>query len=113
VHGPPNFVLDVFPRHSWQDYDLRRSQFEAAGVIEYVAVQDQPAPLLQWNRSVNGKFEPVEEDSPGMICSTALPGLWIPTDALKNRNWWSVMASISQGITRREHHELMEGLWSR
>jgi hypothetical protein len=38
-HGPPNFVLDVFPGHDLQDYEERRSAFERTGVLEYVAVR--------------------------------------------------------------------------
>src|SRR5258708_39948355 len=34
--GPPNFVLDVFPRDDLQDYGHRRTCFERAQVIEYV-----------------------------------------------------------------------------
>lgn len=109
--GPPNFILDVFPRDSLQDYEYRRSCFERAGVVEYAAVQDLGKPLLMWNRRVDGKFTRIEEDDPGFIQSTALPGLRILLRALAERDWWSIMAAIAQGISRRPHHELMESIW--
>ena len=31
--------------------------------------------------------------------STALPGLWIPTGAFKQRDWWSIMGAIARGVT--------------
>ncbi len=109
--GPPNFVLDVFPGDDLLDYEHRRECYERAGVIEYVALQDADEPICQWNRLVDGKFQLIESDDPGMLRSTALPGLWIPMEALKNRNWWAIMASIAQGVTRLAHHELMESIW--
>lgn len=85
--------------------------FERAQVVEYVASQVAESPDYFWNRLIDGRFTLIETDDPGMIRSVALPGLWIPTDALKNRNWWSIMASIAQGVTRLPHHDLMESIW--
>lgn len=109
-NGPPNFVLDVFG-DDLADYEYRRGCFERAQVREYVALQDGDTLSYFWNRLVDGRFTLIEEDDPGMIRSTALPGLWIPTEALKNRNWWLIMGSISQGVTRLGHHDLMESIW--
>ena len=106
--GPPNFVLDVFPGDDLLDYEERRGCYERAGVLAYVALHDTQC---RWNRLIEGKFQLIAEDDPGMIRSTALPGLWIPTEALKNRNWWTIMGSIAQGVTRRGHHDLMETIW--
>ena len=109
--GPPNFVVDVFPEGDWLDYEERRGAFERAGVIEYVALQDAQEPLCNWNRLSDGKFQLIEEDDPGFIRSAALPGLWIPTDAWRARNWWTIMGSIAQGVSRLPHHELMDSIW--
>jgi hypothetical protein len=43
--------------------------------------------------------------------SSALPGLWIPAQALKDRDWWAVMAAIGRGVSRVGHHEFMETIW--
>jgi len=109
--GPPNFVLDVFPGESPLNYEERRGCYERAGVLEYVALHDTQAPECHWNRLIEGRFQLIAADDPGMIRSMALPGLWIPTDALKNRNWWAIMGSIAQGVTRRGHHDLMDSIW--
>ena len=109
--GPPNFALDVFPEGDRADYEYRRGCFERAGVLEYVALHDTEPLDYSWNRLIDGRFTPVESDDPGMIRSTALPGLWVPTDALRSRNWWQIMASIAQGVTRLGHHDLMESIW--
>jgi hypothetical protein len=109
--GPPNFVLDVFPGDDLLDYEYRRDCFERAQVIEYVALRHTDPVEWIWNRLIDGRFTQIEADDPGMIRSMALPGLWIPTEALKHRNWWAIMGSIAQGVTRLGHHELMESIW--
>ena len=110
--GPPNFVLDVFSSdEDPTDYEHRRGCFERARVLEYVALRDTDPLSYSWNRLVDGRFTLVEADDPGMIRSTALPGLWIPTTALAERNWWAIMGAIAQGVTRLGHHDLMESIW--
>lgn len=108
--GPPNFVFDVFREDQRQEYEFRRDCLERSGSIEYV-VWYTSLKLPIWNRLVEGKFQEVQTDEEGMIKSTALPGLWIPMDPLKNRDWWGVMATISRGITRRDHRDFMATIW--
>jgi hypothetical protein len=109
--GPPNFVLDVFNRGERPEYERRRGLFERFGVTEYVVVEDTPSPTLHWNREDGGRFQEVEPDADGLIKSKALPGLWIPTRALAARDWWTVLAAIERGVSRRGHHEYVETVW--
>lgn len=44
--------------------------------------------------------------------SEALPGRWIPKPALRDRNWWSILAAIEHGVTRRGHYQFMQTIWS-
>jgi hypothetical protein len=110
--GPPNFVLDVFPGNDLLDYESRRETFENANVIEYVAVRDTDPVGWIWNRLIDGNFSVIEADDNELIKSISCPGLWIPPSALKRRDWWSVMGSIAQGVTRVEHHMFMDTIWS-
>jgi Putative restriction endonuclease len=109
--GPPNFVLDVFVAGDLSEYERRRSLFERFGVTEYVVVEDRSSPTLHWNRQENGRFREVEPDAAGVIRSKALPGLWIPADALAKRDWWTILAAIERGVTRLGHHEYQETIW--
>jgi len=108
--GPRNFVLDVFG-DDMLDYERRRDCFERHGVIEYVALKNTDPVEWIWNRLVDGKFSAIETAENELIMSAALPGLWIPSYALKNRNWWTIMATIARGVTRVGHHEFMETIW--
>ena len=105
--GPPNFVLDVFG-DDLLDYEHRRECFERAKVIEYVAVRLMEPLEWIWNRLIDGKFSEIKTADNELIMSTALPGLWIPSYALKHQNWWAVMAAIARGVSRVGHHEFMD-----
>jgi hypothetical protein len=105
--GPPNFVLDVFG-DDLLDYEHRRECFERAKVIEYVAVRLMDPLEWIWNRLIDGKFSEVKSADNELIMSTALPGLWIPSFALKHQNWWAVMGAIARGVSRVGHHEFMD-----
>lgn len=108
--GPPNFVFDVFRDSQRALYGSRRALFEQCGVIEYAAwFNSDKLPI--WNRLENARYREIQDDAGGLIKSSALPGLWIPVKALAQRDWWSVMAKISHGITRRGHRDFMATLW--
>jgi hypothetical protein len=110
-NGPPNFVLDVFPGDDLLDYEHRRECFERAHVIEYVAVRLMEPLEWIWNRLIDGKFSEIKTADDELIMSTALPGLWIPSNALKHQNWWAVMGAIARGVSRVGHHEFMDTIW--
>ena len=109
--GPPNFVLDVFPEGDMLDYEQRRNCFERHGVIEYVALRLTDPVEWIWNRLIDGKFSEIETADDELIMSTALPGLWIPSLALKHRNWWTIMGTIARGVSRVGHHDFMDTIW--
>ncbi len=109
--GPPNFVLDVFPGDDLLDYEQRRECFERHGVIEYVAVRHKEPVEWIWNRRIDGKFTEVKTAKDELIMSAALPGLWIPAQALADRDWWAVMGAIARGVSRVGHHDFMETIW--
>lgn len=105
--GPPNFVLDVFG-DDMLDYEHRRECFERAGVIEYVALRLAEPFEWIWNRLIDGKFSEIKTADNELIMSAALPGLWIPSYALKSGNWWAIMAAIARGVSRVGHHQFMD-----
>lgn len=111
--GPPNFVLDVFPEGDPLDYEHRRECFQRAGVFEYVAVRLGEEIEWTWNRLSDGKFSALEIADNELIMSAALPGLWIPAYALKQRNWWAIMGAIARGVSRVGHHQFMDTIWGK
>jgi hypothetical protein len=80
-------------------------------VIEYVALRlTEPVEWI-WNRLIDGKFSVIETADHELIMSTALPGLWIPSYALKHRDWWAIMGAIARGVSRVGHHDFMNTIW--
>jgi len=110
--GPPNFVLDIHENTKSAFIKERKELFENAGVQEYLIVNEKLT-NIEWNRLINNKFKKVKPDREGIIKSTSLPGLWIPIDALKKRDNWKITACIEHGISRREHHDLMDSIWNK
>ena len=37
---------------------------------------------------------------------------WIPSYALKHRDWWAIMGAIARGVSRVGHHEFMDTIWN-
>ena len=109
--GPPNFVFDVFDKDELDEYQSRRASFEKYGVTEYVAVIADEHWTCHWNRYDGEKFEEVSPNEEGVIKSKALPGLWFSTKYAANRDWWALVDSIEQGVTRLGHHEFMETIF--
>ncbi|MEZ0275933.1 MAG: Uma2 family endonuclease [Roseimicrobium sp.] len=108
--GPPNFVFDVYHEEQRPEIERRRQMFEAAGVIEYVLwnnTENRPA----WLRLVENKLIEVQMNDGEVIESVALPGMRFPVTAFKDRDWRSIMAAISTGITRLPHHDFMATIW--
>lgn len=110
--GPPNFVFDVFREGQGDIFEARKSIFEQNGVIEYVAWFTREA-VPRWNRLVEGRYTVVTQDEKNVIKSRALPGFWLPAQAMSDRNMFVMLAEIQRGITRREHHEFMGTVWKK
>ena len=110
--GPPNFVLDVYHAQDMADYPRRRAMFEAAGVLEYVAVRDSFPLEWNWNQLHGDAYREAETMPGNIIASSSMPGLWISVHAFQNRDWWTVMATIERGTSRLGHHVFMDTVWN-
>ena len=109
--GAPNFIADVHSSASSVEYVDRRQRFADAGVLEYLAVFDTQPLTWRWNSTSGTDFELLTPDQDGIIRSEALPGLWFPESALSSRDWWTLMATITRGVTRQGHHDYMHQIW--
>jgi Putative restriction endonuclease len=100
-HGPPNFVLDVFDDAADENYLRRRDRFSRYGVHEYVAILNDDPKALAWHRLDAGGYRSVEPDDDGIFRSEALPNFWVPLNALRDRDWWTILGCIERGVSRR------------
>jgi hypothetical protein len=100
-HGPPNFIMDVFDSPDDADFLRRRERFAKARVHEYLVAFQGEGVHYRWHRNVAGEFQLVEPDEDGVLRSHALPNLWMPLQALQERDWWRVLGCIERGVSRR------------
>ena len=107
--GAPNLIVDLY--RDEEKYKQRLVLFAEAGVQEYACVTNGETLMTRWNRLVDGTYQPIDMDASDTLMSEALPGLWIPKPALCRRDWWSILAAIDQGVTRKPHHEFMQTIW--
>jgi hypothetical protein len=111
-NGPPNFIVDIEEDTSSAFLKNRKKLFAFSGVEEYLIV-NEALTKIEWNRLIKDEFQEIYPDDDGIIKSSGLPGLWIPINELKKRNYWAVMASIEHGTTRTGHHKLMQTIWKK
>lgn len=111
-NGPPNFIVDIQEDISSELIKSRKKLFASSGVEEYLIV-NEGLTKVEWNRLIKSEFQEIYPDDDGIIKSSGLPGLWIPINGLKKRDYWAVMASIEHGTTRIEHHKLMQTIWKK
>ena len=109
--GPPNFIIEIRDSRSPAAKE-RKQLFSSFGVQEYVIVNELST-KVEWNRLTGGKFKVIKPDREGLIKSTSLPGMWIPIEAVKQKDYWAIMAAIEHGVSRRAHHELMSTIWKK
>ena len=110
--GPPNFIADVFASQEDPEYVNRSRQLSDAQVAEYMAVFDTDPVTWRWHHHDGKSFQILPPDEDGILRSKALPGMWIPEESLARRDWWSILATITRGVTRRGHHEFMDSIWN-
>jgi hypothetical protein len=94
------------------EIERRRKLFAAVGVKEYLVINESIT-HIEWNRLDGNRYQQVYPDENGLIKSSSLSGLWIPVDKLRIRDFFAVMASIDHGVTRNEHHQLMQTIWKK
>lgn len=107
--GPPNFVADIFPVDSLQDFRERLDFYARAGVVEYVAWQVGAAWPL-WNRLNGKRYAPIDCGTDQVLESVALPGFRIPRAAFEARDWAKVIAAINEGLNSDAHQAFRAGV---
>jgi hypothetical protein len=100
-HGAPNFIMDVFDSPDDADFLRRKERFSRHGVHEYLVAFNGEPVVLHWHRRGENGFQLIEPDSDGVFRSHALPNLWMPHQALQDRDWWAILGCIERGVSRR------------
>jgi Uma2 family endonuclease len=112
LEGPPEFIAEV--AFSSESFDLndKRSDYERAGVREYLVVAIRQR-RVYWFVNQNGAFVEVAPDADGVFRSQVFPGLWLDAAAVLRRDLTGMLAVLRQGLASPEHRAFADELQRR
>jgi Uma2 family endonuclease len=102
VVGAPELIVEVASSTESIDLHAKRTDYEQAGLREYVLVVLRQARVL-WHILRNGRFEELTPAADGTLRSEVFPGLWLDPAALLRRDLLSVIETVHQGLQTQEH----------
>jgi Uma2 family endonuclease len=102
IVGAPEHVVEIASGKDSIDLHAKRTDYERAGVKEYLVVVLRQAQVL-WFASRAGHFEELAPGSDGILRSEAFPGLWLDPTALLRLDTRRVLEVLRQGLASPEH----------
>lgn len=109
LHGAPELVVEVCASSAGYDLHEKKDLYEAAGVLEYVAVLLHESEV-RWHRLERRKYRLVRSASGGIFKSSVFPGLWLNTPALLNHDLRTVLATLDVGLATPDHTAFVKAL---
>ncbi len=109
VEGTPELVAEVSVASESYDLNVKRQDYERAGVREYLVVVVRQNRVAWWVRR-GQSFEPLEPGADGTYRSECFPGLWLDGAALLRCDSAQVHAVLRQGLASEEHARFVEQL---
>lgn len=102
IVGAPELVIEI--ARSSRNYDLneKKSEYEEAGVKEYIVVELDPD-RVHWFIRRGDHFEDLSPGADGIYRSEVFPGLWLDPDALLNEDLDRLSEILEQGLATPEH----------
>jgi Uma2 family endonuclease len=102
IVGAPELIAEVSWSSESIDLNAKKTDYEKAGVREYVVVALRMKQVF-WFVRRRGKFKPLPADPDDIIRSETFPGLWLDPAALLRRDMKRVLAVVGQGLASPEH----------
>lgn len=107
ISGAPELIVEV--AFSSQSIDLhgKRERYQSNGVLEYLVVNIQDA-RVQWFDFKSNKELDIPKN--GIAKLSSMPGLWIDTKALMEKNGPQLMSTLNAGLASPEHAAFVKKL---
>jgi Uma2 family endonuclease len=102
IVGPPELIAEVASSTESIDLHGKRTDYERAGVREYLVVALRQARVF-WFMACEGKFEERSAGSDGILRSEVFPGLWLDPAALLRGDNGRVLRVLQEGLVTPEH----------
>jgi len=112
VVGPPELVVEISKSSLKHDLGPKRSDYERAGVREYLCVGLDPREI-HWFVLRNGRFDELATNATGVYRSEVFPGLWLDPKAFFVEDVEILIATLEQGIATPEHAAFVRRLSGR
>ncbi len=110
--GVPELTIETCLSSAVYDLHEKKDLYEAAGVLEYVAVLLHEREI-RWHRLEGGGYRLHPPGDGGVFRSTVFPGLWLNAPALLGRELPKLLATVEQGIASPEHAEFVKKMAAR
>ncbi|NEO85255.1 MAG: Uma2 family endonuclease [Spirulina sp. SIO3F2] len=95
VEGPPELIVEIAASTVSLDMHQKRELYCQMGVQEYLVWRVEDG-VIDWFELVNGKYQLVQPNSAGLLCSNVFPGLRLDRTALLSGNLAQVLAMLQQ-----------------
>jgi hypothetical protein len=109
VAGAPELVVEIARFSRPIDLGQKRSDYERAGVREYVVVTLDPDDV-HWHVRRGKKLVRVRPGRDGLYRSKVFPALWLDPAALLKRDLAGVLATLDRGLATPEHADFVAHL---
>ncbi len=110
--GAPELIAEVAWATESIDLHAKKSDYEKAGVREYVVVALRLKRVF-WFVRRRGKFKELAADADGILRSEVFPGLWLDPAALLRQDRKRLLTVLRQGLASPEHAAFVARLASR
>jgi hypothetical protein len=100
--GAPELIVEIARSSRKFDLGKKKTDYERAGVREYLVVQLDPD-RIHWFIRRREQFEDLAPGPDGIYRSQVFPGLWLDADALHARNRARLYRVLRQGVRSAEH----------
>jgi len=105
--GPPEFAAEIAYSSRAIDLHKKRSDYERAGVLEYLVVRVEEPEMHWFNFASRGT---IKAHRKGVFCSKVFPGLWLHRQALLERDSVQTETVLRQGLASRTHAAFVKRL---
>jgi Uma2 family endonuclease len=112
VAGPPELVVEVSKTSRDHDLGAKKTDYERAGVRDYLFVGLDPREVFWFVRRGN-RFEELAAGTDGVYRSEVFPGLWLDPEALFAEDLDGLIQALDRGLATPEHAAFVEELVSR
>lgn len=109
LESAPELVAEVAASSVANDLHDKKTAYRRSGVQEYIVWQVLEQ-KLDWFVLREGKYESLESDKAGIICSQVFPGLWLTVSALLAGDMAKVLAVVQEGINSSDHRDFLKEL---